>query len=459
MGLRARALLLTLALTSACGVEKRTEVLVVADSDLSIPDQIDRIDFEVVPPIGEAQLAGADIRGAVDLPAVLGLVHRGGSLGPYQVNATASVGGAAVVSRTQRFNFIPGETLELRIDLLRRCIGATCGTGETCGNDGCRPLEVSPDELVAWSGAPSRLDGAVIVPDGGDAGVDGSDAATDAGCVMDEQCDDMVSCTMDRCVGGTCEHTPDDSACTTGDVCDPVDGCGGRPCDDNADCDDGSFCNGMETCVAMHCATSPAPSCNDGIACTADRCDDVTGSCVNSPDDSLCDDTIGCTTDVCDTTMGCLSTPDDSACDDTFSCTTDTCLPGTGCVNSPDSSTCAMGELCRVSTGCVAGPTFTQVYTDTLSMDCTPCHTRMNPAGMLSYVDKPTAYSNLVGVAAECGTGNIRVIPRDPMRSLLWRKVAGVDLCGDRMPNGRTPLPDPEIDQIREWIEAGALNN
>jgi hypothetical protein len=112
-----------------------------------------------------------------------------------------------------------------------------------------------------------------------------------------------------------------------------------------------------------------------------------------------------------------------------------------------------------VGTGCVMGPTFTQVYTDTLSMDCTPCHTRMNPAAMLDFGDQATAHSELVGVTAQCGSGNTLVIAGDSMRSLLWRKVAGVDLCGDRMPNGRTPLPDAKIDQIRDWIEAGALNN
>ena len=44
------------------------------------------------------------------------------------------------------------------------------------------------------------------------------------------------------------------------------------------------------------------------------------------------------------------------------------------------------------------------------------------------------AYLSLVGAAATCGTGNVRVIPGDSARSLLWRKVSGVDLCGDLMP-------------------------
>ncbi len=50
-----------------------------------------------------------------------------------------------------------------------------------------------------------------------------------------------------------------------------------------------------------------------------------------------------------------------------------------------------------------------------------------------------------------------RVIPRDPRTSLLWRKVAGVDLCGARMPRLRTPLLPAQIDAIEQWIAGGAV--
>jgi hypothetical protein len=80
-------------------------------------------------------------------------------------------------------------------------------------------------------------------------------------------------------------------------------------------------------------------------------------------------------------------------------------------------------------------------------------------SGDLNMSTQALAHADLVGVAAICGTGNVRVIPYDSRTSLLWRKVAAVDLCGARMPNGRMALPAAQIDTIRDWIEAGAADN
>src|SRR5215475_2897491 len=43
-------------------------------------------------------------------------------------------------------------------------------------------------------------------------------------------------------------------------------------CTSNAACSDGNFCNGTELCVAGACAAGTPPSCDDGVACTADSC-------------------------------------------------------------------------------------------------------------------------------------------------------------------------------------------
>src|SRR5688572_13411932 len=81
------------------------------------------------------------------------------------------------------------------------------------------------------------------------------------------------------------------SAC--GDDAAPADS--GRPdgggdrdagCRGDRDCDDGVSCNGAETCSAGTCRPSPAPlSCDDGLDCTADSCDEVAGGCVHEPVD------------------------------------------------------------------------------------------------------------------------------------------------------------------------------
>jgi hypothetical protein len=60
------------------------------------------------------------------------------------------------------------------------------------------------------------------------------------------------------------------------------------------------------------------------------------------------------------------------------------------------------------------------------------------------------------------------VVPGDPEASLLIDMLAGTQGdCGERMPalqrgetrDDRPFLTDPEIDVVRAWIAAGALNN
>jgi hypothetical protein len=53
-----------------------------------------------------------------------------------------------------------------------------------------------------------------------------------------------------------------------------------------------------------------------------------------------------------------------------------------------------------------------------------------------------------------------RVTPGDPRRSYLMNKLLGVGMCAGtaRMPLG-DPLPDADIEVVRDWICAGAPNN
>jgi len=66
-------------------------------------------------------------------------------------------------------------------------------------------------------------------------------------CVSNDQCDDGITCTVDRCdSNGRCVYQPDDSTCTQDsdfcngpEVCDPVSGCqsAGNPCSEPSACD------------------------------------------------------------------------------------------------------------------------------------------------------------------------------------------------------------------------------
>lgn len=110
-----------------------------------------------------------------------------------------------------------------------------------------------------------------------------------------------------------------------------------------------------------------------------------------------------------------------------------------------------------------AGPsatTFTRVY-EILSANCSPCHTS-DSSGGLDMSSKATAYGELVGKAAEgpsCSGQGTRVVAGDADGSLLIRKLRPSPPCGSRMPRLRTPLSTTLIDEIADWIEAGAKND
>ena len=68
--------------------------------------------------------------------------------------------------------------------------------------------------------------------------------------------------------------------------------------------------------------------CDDGDACTADGCSDISGCTSDSID---CDDGNACTDDSCDASSGCVNSNNNAACDDGDACTAgDACSDG-GC--------------------------------------------------------------------------------------------------------------------------------
>ena len=207
---------LALLVTAACS-DDPTQVLVVTDSDLEVPRELDAIYVVVTRPDGSTVESTATL-GADQppLPRTLALVYEQGPLGPFDVRVIGRQGGADRIGRTARFSFQKGRTLVLVMHLTRRCIGAACGTGETCGEDGCRPVDVAPEELLAWTGSPPTLEGGTppidaATPDGGpgdggppDAGPADAGPAdagpADGGCTpttelcngLDDDCDTMV---------------------------------------------------------------------------------------------------------------------------------------------------------------------------------------------------------------------------------------------------------------------------
>lgn len=236
--------------------------------------------------------------------------------------------------------------------------------------------------------------------DGKSCGVGGKcqDGLCKQECVVNEDCNDQIDCTLDACSGGKCVHIADSSRCTGGSfclgekTCSATLGCVSGPakdCNDNNPCtidscddtnrvcnhlpqdslcNDGKWCNGTEYCdQALGCVAGAAP-CNDLIPCTIDSCNEETHACTYTANDAYCDDgkfcngaetcaptnptrnangcingtsptcmdMIFCTSDACDPALNrCAYTPQDSACDDQNPCTQDVCSPTKDCLSSP----------------------------------------------------------------------------------------------------------------------------
>ena len=158
--------------------------------------------------------------------------------------------------------------------------------------------------------------------DGND--VDGDTCPGDCkyACTTDAQCDDGNSCSIDKCDlakhvcapktavakgtgcvlpttdAGVCNGTSCTAAtcgngvrelteeCDDGNVND-ADGCKSDctfTCKANSDCDDKNACNGVEKCdtTTHKCVAGVAKVCNDGVACTSDRCVVSTGLCATA---------------------------------------------------------------------------------------------------------------------------------------------------------------------------------
>lgn len=194
---------------------------------------------------------------------------------------------------------------------------------------------------------------------------DSSRPRSDSGPSCAGSCDDGVACTIDACVSGACTSTPDDAACSemAGGRCDPVAGCQygdcspatcvGSPCE-SAVCTAGvcvrtSLCGGTDLCCAGSCV--PA-GCEDGNACTDDRCDAMAG-CLHDDNTASCDDRNACTqNDSCrDGACG----GDRILCDDANSCTDDSCDERSGCVFEPNSANCDDGDYCTDGDTCIDG--------------------------------------------------------------------------------------------------------
>jgi hypothetical protein len=208
-------------------------------------------------------------------------------------------------------------------------------------------------------------------------------------------CDDDDSCTSgDKCVQGSCEGSelPDDSPCDDGDPCTLDDvcgfgfcfgdyndcedgnactddkclsdtgGCENQPMSDGSKCSDDNDCTSTDVCQGGACQGAVAAdgsSCDDGNDCTdQEKCKQ--GQCLGAPDPTAdgqpCDDNDGCTGDEVCSGGSCAGAADTAICDDDDPCTLDSCANAFGnakCSHSPAGA----GVACSDGDPCNLGAT------------------------------------------------------------------------------------------------------
>ena len=69
------------------------------------------------------------------------------------------------------------------------------------------------------------------------------------------------------------------------------------------------------------------------------------------------------------------------------------------------------------------------------------------------------AYAQIVGVPSIEVPSVQRVKPGDATNSYMYRKITGVGITGDRMPQGGPFLTDAQMALVRDWIRRGAPND
>jgi hypothetical protein len=111
-------------------------------------------------------------------------------------------------------------------------------------------------------------------------------------------------------------------------------------------------------------------------------------------------------------------------------------------------------------------PTFTSIHGERLSSPdfCASagCHDASGAGGQSYSAGKDAAHAALLSDTIHPvgrTTWPKRAVAGQPDQSFLYVKLSSADPPGDRMPLGRPPLPQCDLDAIETWIGNGAMND
>ena len=259
-------LLIWLALSAlACAKDEqaRTELMLVADTDIS---DLDSIRFVVEGDDRQESEEGA-LRGD-GAPLTLGVVLDKGSAGPLTVSALGIRNGRTVIERTAYVSFVEGKTLVVELHLVTSCELKFCLPERTCTERGCEQSQLDEAQLDEWSGTSPELGSSQ--PDAGDAGV-ANDAAVSPPGLVTCGADQQVDLSSDPAHCGACQN-----ACKVGGR-NTVAACVAGACSVECrplygDCDSNES-NGCEQSLALSssCGTCGV-MCGAGSACSMGVC-------------------------------------------------------------------------------------------------------------------------------------------------------------------------------------------
>lgn len=156
--------------------DEATQLIVVVDTDLAVPGEVDGVTFDVTGS-GATASTTASLSAGSALPLTLALEPEGAA-GPVEIRVTGTLGGSDVVEQVVDTEFLSNQRRIVNVFLSAACIGLDCGAGNTCVGGTCRTSFIDPETLPRFDGEPGRLDGGPI----GDGGIDGGerDAVVDA---------------------------------------------------------------------------------------------------------------------------------------------------------------------------------------------------------------------------------------------------------------------------------------
>jgi hypothetical protein len=332
----------------SCSDATTTQLVVLMDTDYSVPAEVDRVRARVAKVIdtdADEQEVETWLRifpvsdneardiGAYELPATFAVLPADADLEreiTVELQALASGSDQILVTRRVRTGFVRGEARLVRMLIYRACAELTCADGETCGCAGGTSCaapscvdERLPPELLESIADPGLLPPNSEFPTGTDGGVsDGGIPPDDAGTEPDgavdpdggSECDaPLVSCDSEcvntlsdpRYCGGCSIVCPGGYVCERGLCVDPGDcrtndiGCTGFTYCNEATGDCLRGCAGDPQCIKDHeiCDTNAhACVCSPGFErCAFDCVDTQTdprfcGGCLTScPSGEVCE--------------------------------------------------------------------------------------------------------------------------------------------------------------------------